>query len=598
VSVSSPSARPRFLLVFCLALLFAAAARVAPAGADAFGPQFPISSGNHPSVGLQAGFQDVVYNSVTHQYLVVYVGATTAAEDDIYGQLLDAGGTPVGPEFRISTVSAPHSEYNPPTVNFDSDTGRYLVSWDRDETVYVRLLGQNGVPLSNEAPISPLQEDIETEAIAYSPASHEYLVVWKAFSDGRVFAQRLTPDALEIGPETIVGGSAELVVDNAVDVAYDATNLEYMVVFTASPKTNSGNEEVYAQRLNLSGAEIGLDDHRISEMGPEGDPNFDAAPPSIAWNSVQDQYLVGWHGNNGAPLAKNEREVYGQLLAADGTEIGQDDFRISDMGPDGNAEYGAFRPSIAYDPYSNQYLLAWHGSEVGLGPKEFEVWGQYLAADGTQIGNNDFRISEVLPDGNADFSANRPALAFDPRACDYLVTYFSGNPISNNEATSAVLGRFASAPPACPDITPPVLSELTVTPKLIASGIKVKAGRATARSSKKGPKKRAKAHYTLSEPASVAFTVQHKVRGIKSGGTCRKAKSPKASGKRCALWVRTGRKLNQQGLAGPNAKGFTARSIRRKGLKPGAYRIIAVATDLGGNRSGEAIAHFKGAKPR
>lgn len=598
MAVSVMPARVRFVLAFVLVALFAVFARVAPAGADAFGPQFPISSANHPSVGLQAGFQDVAYNTVTGQFLAVYVGATTATEDDIYGQLLDAGGNLAGPEFRISSVSQKHSGYNPATVGFDSETGRYLVTWDRDETVFVRLLAPDGALLSNELPMSAAQSNIETEAIAYSPASHEYLLVWKAFGDGRVYAQRLSPDAVEIGPETIVGGSEALQVDDAVDVAYNATSLEYMVVFLASPDTAEGNEEVYAQRLNLAGAEVGPDDNRISTMGPEPSGEFDAAPPSVAWNSVLNQYLVAWHGNDGPPLAKTEREVYGQLLAADGTEVGADDFRISDMGPDGSNEYGAFRPSIAFDQYSNQYLLAWHGGEVGLGIKEFEVWGQYLAADGAQIGNNDFRISEVLPDGNPDFGANRPAIAFDPRKCDYLATYFSGNPSGNDEAPSAVLGRFLSAPPACPDITVPVLTSLKVVPKAIASGIAVKSSSKATGSAKKGPKKQAKARYVLSEPAAVAFTVERKTRGVKVGGKCKKAKAGKANGKRCALWVRTGRKLKQKGNSGPNAKAFTAKSVRRKGLLPGAYRISAVATDAAGNGSTAGVARFRVAKPR
>ena len=361
----------------------------ATAEADAIGPQFPISSPFHPSEGLQAGFQDEVFNEKTGQYLVVYVGATTTETDDLYGQFVDVNGNLVGAEFRISMTSAGHAEYNPATVGYDSETGRYLVAWDRDETVYVRVLAPNGVPLTGETPISAVQDDIETEAIAYSPVSHEYLVVWKAFSNGRVYAQRLNQDGVQVGPDDqIVGGSPTLTVDDAVDVAYNATSLEYMVVFLARPSAGD-NEEVYGQRLDLGANPVGADDFKISDMGPPGDETseFDAAPPSIAWNSTLNQYLVGWHGNDGvAPFAKGEREVFGQLLAADGNQIGPDDFRISDMGADGDAKAGAFRPRIAYDPFGNQYLVAWHGDDLTppLVENEFEIYGQYLTADGTR----------------------------------------------------------------------------------------------------------------------------------------------------------------------------------------------------------------------
>jgi hypothetical protein len=598
-----PSFPVRFLLTLCAVAVLALSAEVAAADADATGPEFPISSSLHPSEGLQAGFQDEVFNEKTGQYLVVYVGATTPDTDDIYGQLVGVDGTLVGPEFRISTTSAEHAEYNPATVGYDAETGRYLVVWDREEVVYARLLGPDGVPLTGEMPLSGLQDDIETEAIAYSSVSHEYMVAWKAFgSEGRVYTQRLNQDAAQVGTDDkIVAGSPALTVDDAIDLAYNATSHEYMVAFNAYP-TGSDNEEVYGQRLDLGGNEIGQDDFQISEMGPPGDTSdeFDAAPPSIAWNSVQNQYLVAWHGNDGvAPLAPTEREVYGQLLAADGTQIGRDDFRISDMGVDGDKKAGAFRPRIAYDPFGNQYLLAWHGDDLTppLIDNDFEIYGQYLAADGTEIGTNDFRISDVQPDGNPEFSANRPALAYNTVTCDYLASYFTGEPNGSDEVDSTVLGRRVSGS-VCPDRTAPVLGQLRVTPKTIASGIKLRRPKASASAAKK-PSKRAKARYTLSEPATVVLTVERKVRGKKVGAKCRKLKKgEKAGSKRCAIWVRTGKKLMQAGVAGANAKGFSARSIRKKGLKPGVYRIVAAATDAAGNAATQAAAKFRVVQPR
>jgi hypothetical protein len=603
------------VLALCAVLALALALRAETANADAFGPQFPISPPTHGTEGMQSAWQDVVYNPVTGQYLVVYIAQTTPTEDDIYGQLLDAGGNKVGPELRISTTSQGHEEYNPATVGVDSETGRYLVVWDREEIVYVRVLAPDGAALSGELPISAEQDDIETEAIAYSPASHEYLVVWKAFSggEGRVYAQRLNQNGAQVGgDDVIVGGAAGRRANNAVDVAYNATSLEYLVVFTAD--TPSEGEEVYGQRLNLGGGEVGADDFQISTMGPAGSSTFKAAPPSVAWNSVLNQYLVGWQGNDGPPLAENEREIYGQLLAADGTAIGADDFRISDLGPDGNDDYGPSRPRTAFDPFSNQYLVAWHGGETGLGVDEFEIWGQYLSAGGAEIGTNDFRISGG-PDGDDSLGANRPEIAFNPTgaSCNYLVTYFTGDVGDGFEAGSTVLGRFVTAPPACPrpsviapkptvpataDLKAPAITGLAVTPKVIASGTAAKkAEKKTARSSK--VQEQAQARYTLSEPATVTLTVERKVLGYKVAGKCTRLKgTKKPAGKPCPLWVKTGKALVQRGAAGPNTQPFSAKSIRKPGLKPGPYRIVVVAADAAGNRSANAIARFAVAIPR
>ena len=95
--------------------------------------------------------------------------------------------------------------------------------------------------------------------------------------------------------------------------------------------------EIFGQRVDgASAAEIG-GDLRLSDMGPDGDPDFGAFHPAVAYNSTQDEYLVVWYGDdNTGLLVDNELEIFGQRVAgATGAEIGGD-IRLSDMGPDGD----------------------------------------------------------------------------------------------------------------------------------------------------------------------------------------------------------------------------------------------------------------------
>ena len=50
-------------------------------------------------------------------------------------------------------------------------------------------------------------------------------------------------------------------------------------------------------------------------------------------------------------------------MTAAGAEAGTNDFRISDMGPDGSTTYFAAAASIAYNSGDNQYLVTWRGSD-------------------------------------------------------------------------------------------------------------------------------------------------------------------------------------------------------------------------------------------
>ncbi|MGH8566289.1 MAG: calcium-binding protein [Gammaproteobacteria bacterium] len=71
----------------------------------------------------------------------------------------------------------------------------------------------------------------------------------------------------------------------------------------------------------------------------------------------------------------DEFEIIGQRIdAATGAEIGVNDFRISDMGPDGSVNFGASVPALAYNGLDNQYLVVWQGDDVVDG--EVEIFGQ------------------------------------------------------------------------------------------------------------------------------------------------------------------------------------------------------------------------------
>ena len=58
-------------------------------------------------------------------------------------------------------------------------------------------------------------------------------------------------------------------------------------------------------------------------------------------------------------LVDNEFEIFGQRLSAAGGEVGANDFRISDMGPDGNGSFAVLNPAIAYNSQPNEYLVVW-----------------------------------------------------------------------------------------------------------------------------------------------------------------------------------------------------------------------------------------------
>src|SRR5262249_23851862 len=138
--------------------------------------------------------------------------------------------------------------------------------------------------------------------------------------------------------------------------------------------------EIFGQRLTAAGLEVGANDFRISDVGPDGDTHYGAHDPAGAYNGTGHEDLVVWRGDdNHTTLVDGEIETRGERLnAATGVEVGANDFRLSHMGPDGDTSYGAFHPAVVSNGANSEYLVVWHGDNDHDRPgnEEFEIFGQ------------------------------------------------------------------------------------------------------------------------------------------------------------------------------------------------------------------------------
>ena len=161
-------------------------------------------------------------------------------------------------------------------------------------------------------------------------------------------------------------------------IAYNSNANEYLIVWAADDESGAlvnDEFEIYAQRVNAATGAATGPRLRISDVGSDGDPAFDAYDPAVAYNSVDDEYLLVWQADDGVD---DEIEIYGQRLTAGGVETGDNDFRLSHMGTDGDPAFDAFNPALAYNPTQNEYLLVWHGdNELD---NVVEIYGQRFPA--------------------------------------------------------------------------------------------------------------------------------------------------------------------------------------------------------------------------
>ncbi len=290
-----------------------------------------------------------------------------------------------------------------------------------------------------------------TASVAYNPTAGEYLVVWDGDdntaplvdNEREIFAQRLSASGAPLGERMRVSeqgtdGDPESEVASP-SVAYNPSTNQYLVVWSGEIAT-SEDFEIWAQRLSSTGQEVGGSDFQISNMGPGGGANYSAFGPSVAANPTTGEYLVVWSGDhNVMPLVDGEFEIFGQRLSAEGVQVDPNDFRISDIGPNGNANHDANNPNVAYNATGNGYLVAWESDDLVDG--ETEIFAQRLSAEAAGVGVN-FPISDMGPDGNAAHDAEDPVIAVNPAAGEYLVVW-EGDDLADQEFS--IFGQRLSA---------------------------------------------------------------------------------------------------------------------------------------------------------
>jgi len=204
--------------------------------------------------------------------------------------------------------------------------------------------------------------------------------------------------AVNLGPDdrqVSFSGPAGTVDSDAVSpaVAFDSINQRYLLVWSADE--TDGDFLIHGQLLSGTvGAPVGPT-FAISAAGPSG---TDHRQPAVVFSPEHSRYLVIWASD---VLNTGAYEIMGQLVSPSGQLVGPMR-RYSDMGSvDTDTAFDAVTPDLAWHPFLDAFTVVWAADDdLGdLSDGRFEVYGQLVAgATGAETGPNDFRITYSLPD--------------------------------------------------------------------------------------------------------------------------------------------------------------------------------------------------------
>lgn len=387
--------------------------------------------------------------------LVVWTGADDFSGAQVFGQRFDGDtADALGSRILISSMSEQVWELE---LTHIPSVDRYLVVWtgyhdvgggQMELEVFGQLIdattgaevGVDDFRISYLGPPGDLSYQTLNTSVAYNPIHNELLVTWTALfpGGGNIWGQRLNAaTGAAIGANFLISGDAtpELGTDrNKLSVVHDAQHDEYLVVWMGRIESQGTGWEVFGQRLDgATAAEIGIDDFRISFTGIDGVAVADHFIWALdaAYSPGAGRYIISWTAQDDPePQMALEWEVYMQAIAGGSGDPVGDRIRLSDMGGFGAVAFGVSTTSLTCDQWST-CLVVWDSDETGYGGlvnDEVEIFGQLVDA-GTlsEFGANDFRLSDMGPNGNPDYDAMTPAVAFIPGLHRYLTVWWGDN---------------------------------------------------------------------------------------------------------------------------------------------------------------------------
>jgi hypothetical protein len=401
----------------------------------------------------------MAYNSVDNEVLVVWSADMIDGAFEIWGQRIHAStGVAAGGPFQISFGGAPEFDALEPDVVFNADAHEYLVVWSSDmdndgaEEIYGQRLSHFGEHLgpmgfrisdmgANDA--DPLF-DANTPAVAWNSNDGEYLVVWSGDDDTTtaegefsIFSQHLAADGSEIGSNDILSAPTPSGYDFLdPELAYNSWDNQYLLVFEAYDRVGSyPGPEVGGDILGRDALSLTPGSRYISAMGGDPYDEFHGKNPVACYDASHHWYLVAWDGDH---VVDEEFEIYACLIDPDDASRLSAQTRMSDMGNNGSPAAAAIHPTLAYDANLLQYMVAWQGDDAPgtTANAEPEIFAQLFDPFLSELGSNDFRLSDMGPDPTSPFEAASATAVFNPVNNLYLVGW-SGD----DDAAGLVVGE-------------------------------------------------------------------------------------------------------------------------------------------------------------
>lgn len=450
VRSTAPRRRRRMIAAFAAASLVT----FAPSAlADPIGTQQRVTA--DPSFNIEG--EDPSIAGGTDRSLAVFERHVNGGGRTIHGRFVDGSGAPLGAGFEIDDLTEDPDE---PDVVYNAARDEFLVAWNDDGYVaFAQRVAADGTLRGGR--ISLGGNDVDDLALGWSSTRDEYLAVWS--NGSQIEGRRIAGNGAVIGDdiEDFTNGMAVSNNDDP-DVAHDPTTGRWLLTWEAfrSGETSDNTRGVFGHLLDA----VAVPEGTLITIDNQGS-NVELFDPAVASNAPGGGFRVAYgrviRNSGGRQLrarAAGFTPTGEEILVRDVTGAGatpEGSIQVSRTGPGEGSGSPARRPQIARDHKADEFLVVWEEDMSGNRSTEREIFGQRLAADGTQLGTDDARISTHGEDGNSVFDGDHAYVAYTRNACTYAVAWEGevGEPLEEqpNRRKDEVFARAFDAPD-CPPV--------------------------------------------------------------------------------------------------------------------------------------------------
>ena len=297
-------------------------------------------------------------------FVVVWASDQDGSESGVFGQRFAVNGAPLGPEFRVNTVTTESQQQ--PRVAGDAN-GNFVVVWTSENQdgsaagIFGQRYSSSGAPLGPEFRVNTYTPGFQYRpAVSASSSPNNFVVVWQDGTMGGpgrgVFGQRYAAAGVPLGPEfqvetytTGFQGAPAIVVQPGGS---------YVVVWHSDGQDGS-DLGVYGQRYGSDGVPFGAE-FRVNAYttGPQ-------AFPSIGLADALGCFMVAWTSDDGSGTG-----IFGQTYVL-GNPATEPQYRVNTY-TTGNQT----RPIVAPNSGIGTFVIAWESQD-----QDGSGYGIYAQAD-------------------------------------------------------------------------------------------------------------------------------------------------------------------------------------------------------------------------